>query len=69
MRRGGIRVLEVDWHEFGPPVVLWNKILTMVGSEDSWFEQLSFAFAKQPRVPIMPNTGEENEDQGDINEN
>jgi deoxyadenosine/deoxycytidine kinase len=55
MRRRGIRVLEVDWHEFGPPVELWNKILGMVGSEDSWYEQLSFSFAKQPRIPIMPN--------------
>ncbi len=60
MRRRGIRVLEVDWHEFGPPVVLWNKILGMIGSDESWYEQLSFSFAKQPRIPIMPNANEEN---------
>ncbi len=62
MRRRGTRVLEVDWHEFGPPVVLWNKILGMTGSDESWYEQLSFSFAKQPRIPIMPNTGEEEKD-------
>ncbi len=62
MRRRGTRVLEVDWHEFGPPVVLWNKILGMTGSDESWYEQLSFSFAKQPRIPIMPNTEEEKKD-------
>ena len=62
MRRRGTRVLEVDWHEFGPPVVLWNKILGMTGSDESWYEQLSFSFAKQPRIPIMPNAEEEKND-------
>jgi deoxyadenosine/deoxycytidine kinase len=62
MRRRGIRVLEVDWHEFGPPVELWNKILAMIDSNDSWYEQLSFAFAKEPRIPIMPNVDKENKD-------
>jgi len=55
MRRRGVRVLIVDWHEFGPPVVLWNQILQMVNSEDKWFEQLTFSFAKHPRMPILPS--------------
>ena len=54
MRRRGVRVLIVDWNEFGPPVDLWNKILGMVDSEDSWFEQLTFSFNKHPRIPIVP---------------
>jgi deoxyadenosine/deoxycytidine kinase len=54
MRRRGVRVLIVDWHEFGPPVELWNQILQMVNSDDSWFEQLTFSFNKHPRMPIMP---------------
>ena len=53
MRRRGVRVLTVDWQQFGPPVELWNNILKMVGSDDSWYEQLSFSFAKQPRMPIV----------------
>ena len=63
MRRRGIRVLEVDWHEFGPPVVLWKKILAMIGSDESWFEHLSFSYAKQPGIPIIPNADEENKNQ------
>lgn len=59
MRRRGVRVLVVDWNDFGPPVELWNKIQRMVGSSDSWFEQLTFSFAKHPRIPIMPEVGEE----------
>ncbi len=59
MRRRGVRVLVVDWHDFGPPVELWNKILGMVGSSDSWFEQLTFSFAKHPRMPVMPLEEEE----------
>jgi deoxyadenosine/deoxycytidine kinase len=54
MRRRGVRVLIVDWNEFGPPVDLWNKILGMVDSEESWFEQLTFSFNKHPRMPIVP---------------
>ncbi len=57
MRRRGVRVLIVDWNEFGPPVDLWNKILSMVDSEDSWFEQLTFSFNKHPRMPIVPSDG------------
>lgn len=62
MRRRGVRVLVVDWHEFGPPVEIWNKILGMVDSNDSWLEQLTFSFAKQPRVPIIPKSDMEKED-------
>ena len=58
MRRRGVKVLTVDWQEFGPPVVLWNNILKMVNAADSWYEQLTFSFAKQPRMPIMPGDGE-----------
>lgn len=54
MRRRGVRVLSVDWQEFGPPVEMWNQILSMVQSETSWYEQLTFSFAKNPRVPIVP---------------
>lgn len=52
MRRRGVRVLVVDWNIFGPPVELWNKILNMVNTEDSWFEQLTFSFAKHPDIPV-----------------
>jgi len=62
MRRRGIRVLVVDWHEFGPPVVLWNKIFSMVNSDESWYEHLSFSFAKHPQIPVPPATEEENKD-------
>jgi len=62
MRRRGVRVLVVDWNEFGPPVELWNKILGMVDSNDSWFEQLTFSFAKQPRIPILPKSDKAAED-------
>lgn len=55
MRRRGVKVLVVDWHEFGPPVVMWNQILQMVKSDETWFEQLTFSFAKHPRMPIMNN--------------
>jgi len=53
MRRRGVRVLAVDWQEFGPPVELWKRILRMVVSSDSWYEQLTFSFAKHPRMPIV----------------
>jgi len=59
MRRRGVRVLTVDWEQFGPPVVLWNNILKMVGSEDKWYEQLSFSFVKQPRMPIVDTEAKE----------
>jgi len=61
MRRRGVRVLAVDWREFGPPVELWNRIRTMVMSSDSWYEQLTFSFTKHPRMPILPDTESENE--------
>lgn len=60
MRRRGVRVLAVDWQEFGPPVELWNRILSMVGSSDSWYEQLTFSFAKHPRIPIVPGQPDQN---------
>ena len=56
MRRRGVRVLEVDWQEFGPPVELWKRILGMVNSPDSWYEQLTFSFAKHPRMPVADAT-------------
>lgn len=62
MRRRGVKVLVVDWSEFGPPVVMWNQILEMVESDESWFEQLTFSFAKHPRMPIMKNHANENND-------
>jgi len=55
MRRRGIRVLEVDWNDFGPPVELWKKILQMVQSTDTWYEKLNFAFAKQSKMPLDNN--------------
>lgn len=52
MRRRGVRVLVVDWQHFGPPVELWKNILRMVVSSDTWYEQLTFSFAKHPRMPV-----------------
>ncbi len=54
MRRRGVRVLTIDWREFGPPVEIWKNIQAMVNSEDSWYERLTFSLAKDPRVPLMP---------------
>ena len=62
MRRRGVRVLVVDWHEFGPPVEMWNKILKMAGSSDEWFEQLTFSFNKHPRMPVMTDNDKESPD-------
>lgn len=59
MRRRGVKVLTVDWEEFGPPVEMWKKIRSMVSSEDTWFEQLTFSFNKHPRIPLMPGDEEE----------
>jgi deoxyadenosine/deoxycytidine kinase len=58
MRRRGVRVMVIDWKEFGPPVDVWKQILRMAISSDSWYEQLAFSFAKHPRMPVMPNGGE-----------
>ncbi len=54
MRRRGVRVLTVDWSEFGPPVEMWHRIQAMVSSEESWYETLTFSFGKHPRVPVLP---------------
>lgn len=54
MRRRGVRVLTIDWSEFGPPVEIWKNILEMVNSGDSWYEQLTFSLGKEPRVPMTP---------------
>ncbi len=54
MRRRGVRVLTVDWREFGPPVEMWKRIRDMASSTGNWYEELSFSLAKAPRVPIMP---------------
>ena len=54
MRRRGVRVLTIDWREFGPPVEIWKNIQEMVNSDDSWYERLTFSLAKEPRVPLMP---------------
>ena len=59
MRRRGVRVLTIDWSEFGPPVEIWKNIRRLVSSEDSWYEQLTFSFAKAPRMPIMPGEPDE----------
>lgn len=64
MRRRGVKVLVVDWSEFGPPVELWNKILKMIGSEDAWYEQLTFSFTKHPRMPVDPSISEDDDDYG-----
>jgi len=58
MRRRGVRVLTVDWSGFGPPVEIWKNILSMVNSEDSWYEQLTFSLTKESRVPLTPNAGQ-----------
>ncbi len=63
MRRRGVRVLTVDWREFGPPVEMWNRIRSMAMSHDSWYEQLTFSFAKAPRMPIVPGTKDEPSDE------
>ncbi len=54
MRRRGVRVLTVDWSGFGPPVEIWKRIQKLVDSESTWYEELSFSLAKEPRVPIAP---------------
>jgi len=54
MRRRGVRVLTVDWSGFGPPVEIWKRIVKLVESENTWYEELSFSLAKEPRVPITP---------------
>lgn len=54
MRRRGVRVLRIDWSGFGPPVEMWKRIVEMAGSADSWYEKLSFAVAKHPRLPVDP---------------
>ncbi|MGD8782352.1 MAG: deoxynucleoside kinase [Ignavibacteria bacterium] len=59
MRRRGVKVLVIDWNEFGPPIDMWNNILRMINSSDSWFEQLTFSFNKHPRMPIKPNLDKE----------
>lgn len=59
MRRRGVKVLEVDWNEYGPPVTIWNEILKLTGSDESWYEQLTFSFNKHPRMPIIPASEEE----------
>lgn len=59
MRRRGVRVMVIDWLEFGPPVDIWKQILRMAGSSDTWYEQLTFSFAKHPRLPVMPGAGGE----------
>lgn len=59
MRRRGVKVMTVDWQEFGPPVEMWKRILSMVSSSDSWYEKLTFSFAKHPRMPIMPKKEQE----------
>lgn len=58
MRRRGIKVLEVDWHEFGPPVVLWKKILDLIRSDESRYEKLSFSMAKKTEIPVIPDVDE-----------
>ncbi len=54
MRRRGVRVLTIDWSEFGPPVEIWKNILEMVESDDTWYESLTFSLAREPRIPIIP---------------
>ena len=55
MRRRGVKVLTVDWSGFGPPVEILKNILELVDSEDSWYENLSFALTKDPMIPIGPS--------------
>lgn len=54
MRRRGVRVLSIDWREFGPPVEMWKRIREMASSTGNWYEELSFSLTKAPRVPLMP---------------
>jgi deoxyadenosine/deoxycytidine kinase len=63
MRRRGIRVLIVDWKEFGPPVELWERILKMVIASDSWYEQLTFSFTKHSEMPLDQNNEESGTDE------
>ena len=58
MRRRGVRVLTIDWSEFGPPVEIWKNIRDMADSGDSWYENLSFSLTKAPGIPIMPGGDE-----------
>jgi deoxyadenosine/deoxycytidine kinase len=58
MRRRGVRVLSIDWREFGPPVDTWKRIRDMATSHDNWYEELSFSLAKDPRMPIVPRAQE-----------
>lgn len=58
MRRRGIRVMSVDWSEFGPPVEMWKKIQQMVASSDTWYEQLTFSFGKHTNLPVESNGGD-----------
>lgn len=58
MRRRGVRVLTLDWREFGPPVETWKRIRDMASSDDHWYEALSFSLTKTPRVPIVPQPPE-----------
>ena len=53
MRRRGVKVMVIDWQEFGPPVEIWKQILKMTGSSDLWYEQLAFSFAKHSTMPII----------------
>lgn len=64
MRRRGVRVLAVDWSQFGPPVELWNRIRNMANSTDTWYEKLIFPVAKHPRMPIVPAANEVTLDSG-----
>ncbi len=64
MRRRGVRVLTIDWSEFGPPVEIWKNIRNLVSSEDKWYEQLTFSFAKAPRMPIMPGSDSDEDGEG-----
>ena len=55
MRRRGVRVLAIDWREFGPPVEMWKRIRDMASSTGNWYEEMSFSLTKAPRVPIVPS--------------
>ncbi len=54
MKRRGVRVMVVDWTEFGPPVELWKRIQALAHAGDVWYEQLTFSFAKHPGMPVRP---------------
>ena len=58
MRRRGVKVLTIDWREFGPPVEIWKNIREMVNSDESWYENLSFSLTKAPGIPIVPGAGQ-----------